>query len=359
MSTSAGPNGVNASYVPYEDGAAAAEPFPALYPWLETQARDALQARARWPHALMLEGAQGIGKRVLALHFARALLCEEPASDGTACGTCPSCRYVAAGQHPDLRIVEPVEIDEDGTPVPVDFVKIDRIRELTAWAQVTSHRRIAKVAVIAPAERMNAPAANALLKTLEEPPPRTNLILVAHQPGRLPITIASRCRRIVVPMPAREAAERWLETLGVEESGAMLAQAGGAPLDALRLANRALQDERAAWLRALAAPDDLSAVALAARLDLAGRDERRDRLAAAIDWLIAWTADLARLASGGKAERNIDREADLAKLAPRVARISLLRYHQELLQQRALLAHPLQPRLVAEALLLDYRTLFR
>ena len=339
-------------------GAVVAHRWPALAPWLQPIAAAALQRRDRWPHALLIAGPRGVGKRALAAHFARSLLCEAPAADGAACGQCTSCGYVAAGQHPDFVRVEPVELDEEGNATPTDVIKVDAIRRLIDWTQVTSHRRRAKVAMIAPAEAMHYAAANALLKTLEEPPPGTFLMLVAHRPGGLPPTIASRCRRLIVAIPDRRAAGAWLEANGVSGGEGILAQAGGAPYRALELADRAHQAERAAWMTALASPQSLAPITLAARIELAGRDERRDRLAASIDWLIAWTADLARVAAGGRPAFNPDRSGDLAALAVRVARISLFRYHQSLLRQRTLVTHPLQPRLVAEALLIDYRRLF-
>jgi len=161
-----------------------------------------------------------------------------------------------------------------------------------------------------------------------------------------------------VALPSREDALAWLASQRVAEPEAALAQAGGAPYRACELADAAYQAERRAWMTALAAPQTLSPVALAARVDLAGRDERRDRLAAVIDWLIAWTSDVARVAAGGRPARNPERARELEALAQRVARISLFRYHQALLRQRAMIAHPLQPRLVAEALLIEYRDLF-
>jgi DNA polymerase-3 subunit delta' len=294
----------------------------------------------------------------LAMHLARALLCESPASDGSACGACASCRYSGAGQHPDLRLVKPVDIDDEGVETPAEFIKVAAIRALTEWAQVTSHRRVAKVAVVVPAESMNEAAANALLKTLEEPPAGTNLILVSHQPGRVPPTILSRCQRLVVPIPDPDEARTWLAAQGVAEPEYALAQAGGAPLIARASSDGRLQSERTAWLGALARPEALSPVALAARIELGGKDERRGRLAAALDWLIAWTADLGRVASGGTVARNPDHAQALSALGARVARVPLFRYHRQLLEQRALLARPLQPRLVAEALLVDYRALF-
>jgi hypothetical protein len=89
-----------------------------------------------------------------------------------------------------------------------------------------------------------------------------------------------------------------------------------------------------------------------------GKDERKARLAHALEWLIGWTADLARIAAGDAARQNPDAVDVLQRLAAQVAPIALFRYHRSLLRQRAMIAHPLQPRLVAEAALLDYRALF-
>jgi len=333
--------------------------FPDLLPWQMAAAHELLSARVAWPHALMLDGPRGIGKRALALNLARGLLCETPAADGTACGNCASCHYVAAGQHPDLQLIEPFVVDEDGEVKVQDPILIDRIRALIDWVQLTSHRGRAKVAVIVPAESMNPAAANALLKTLEEPPPSTYLILVAHQPGRVPATLRSRCRRMPAPRPEAAAAEAWLVQQGVAKPGAVLAQAGGSPLTALAMAAPDWQAERAVWMQAFARPESLSPVALAARIDAAPKDQRRERLGQAMDWALAWTADLARATAGGTPARNVDFAAAFGPLAALVAPIPLFRYHRALLRQRALVAHPLQPRLVVEAMLIGYRELFR
>lgn len=333
--------------------------WPELLPWQRTAATEALAARASWPHALLISGPRGIGKRTLALNFARSLLCESPRADGLACGTCASCRYNAAGQHPDLQLLEPFVIDDDGEVKLLDAIPVDRVRVMIDWALVTSHRGRAKVAIIVPAESLNAAAANALLKTLEEPPPDTFLLLVSHQPGRVPATLRSRCRRFVAPGADTGIAGQWLVDQGVTAPATVLAQAGGAPLRALAMADPAWQGERAVWLQALAKPKTLSAVALAARVETGPKDERKQRLGLAIDWLSAWAADLARVAAGGAPLRNPDFAAALTALAPAVAPIPLFRYHQALARQRVLVAHPLQPRLVAEALLIGYRELFQ
>ena len=337
---------------------APATPSAALPPWHRGLVTTMLQQRARWPQALLIAGGRGLGKRALALHLARALLCETPQADGEPCGICPACVYVAAGAHPDLRLIEPVLVDDEGNVTIVDVISVDRVRELTEFTQLSTHRHRAKIAVIAPAEAMNPPAANALLKTLEEPPDNTYLMLVSHQPGRLAPTIVSRCRRLPVAAPDASVAAAWLAAHGVADADRVLAQAGGAPLLALELADPALQREGEALLAELARPERLSPVAVGARLEAAPKDERKALLGAALYWLLTWTADLATVASGGMPRFHPQRRAALAALASRVARVPLFRYYQSLLQQRALLSHPLTPRLVAEALLIEYRDLF-
>ena len=340
------------------DGPAAprrpAEPLP----WQRRFASDMLARRAGWAHALLLTGPAGIGKRRLAEVLAGGLLCESPRGDGSACGECPGCRYAAARQHPDLRIIEPIDVDDEGVAKPVDAIVVDRIRSLIDWVQVTSHRGGSKVALIVPAERMNPAAANALLKTLEEPPPGTFLVLVSHQPGRLPATIASRCQRIAAPRPAPAEAAAWLAAQGVDDPDRVLAQAAYAPLAAIALAGAEYQAERASWLAAFAKPAALSAVTLGARIDALPRESRKEGLGALIGWLSGWCTDLARVRFGGAPLQNRDMAADLAVLAASVAPPALFRYHRAVLRARALLGHPLQPRLVAEALLIDYRNLF-
>jgi DNA polymerase-3 subunit delta' len=341
-----------------ESTAAQSGSAQALLPWHRELAAAMLQQRARWPQALLIAGRRGLGKRALALHFARALLCEAPLAGGDACGVCPGCLYVAAGAHPDLRLIEPLILDEEGNVTLVDAITVDRIRELTLFTQLSTHRRRAKVAVIAPAETMNAAASNALLKTLEEPPDDTYLMLVSHQSERLPPTIVSRCRRLPVPEPDSRTAAAWLSAQGVADADRVLAQAGGAPLLALDLADPTLQRECDGFLSELERPERLSPVAIGARFDAAAKDERKALLAAAVYWLMTWTADLASVVSGGPPRFHPQRRDALASLAARVARVPLFRYYQSLLRQRALLTHPLQPRLVAEALLIEYRDLF-
>ncbi|MEO8739493.1 MAG: DNA polymerase III subunit delta' [Casimicrobiaceae bacterium] len=336
-------------------GAAPWEPLP---PWLRAIEASTVAERERWPHALLLAGPRGIGKRLLALHLAQALLCEAPLPTGAACGSCVGCNLVMRGTHPDLRLIEPIIYNDEGDATSVDSITVEPIRELVDFALLSSHRGRAKVAVIAPAEALNGAAANALLKTLEEPPAGTYLMLVTHQPGRLPATLVSRCRRLPLAHPDAAVAEPWLTERGVANAAVVLAQVGGAPWRALEIADADVQRNRNLLLAELARPERLSPVAVGARLDALPKDQRKTELAAAISWLLSWTADLAAVASGGEPRFHPDRRAALANLAGRVARVPLFRYYQSLLRQRALLSHPLQPRLVAETLMFEYRDLF-
>jgi DNA polymerase-3 subunit delta' len=324
------------------------------FPWQQDTLSSWLPDRPRWPHAWLLHGPAGYGKRNLALCLARILLCESPGIAG-ACGRCPGCHWFEQGQHPDFRLVEP-EVDEDETEkAPATVVKVQQIRALSEFLQLTTHRQGAKVVLFHPAEAMNSEAANALLKTLEEPPPQTYLLLVSHQPRRLYATLRSRCRAVPAPRPGPAQAQEWLAAQGSSDPALHLAQAGGAPLQALACADADWQEGRRELYAALSRPRTLSPVALGARIDAVPKARRRERLRQWCEWICAWMHDLAALAGGGEARFNPDYREPLARLAAGVAPIEVQRYYRELLRQRALLAHPLSPRLVAESLLLQYQ----
>jgi DNA polymerase III subunit delta' len=145
------------------------------YPWQAAERKRLVQQREadKMPHALLLSGARHLGKRDFALCMAGYLLCGTPVA-GDPCGTCANCHLVAAGTHPDLRLIEP-----EGSKL----IKIEQIRELTDWVNQTAQRGGFKVALIHPAEQMNLNAANALLKSLEEPSAGTVIILVSETPA--------------------------------------------------------------------------------------------------------------------------------------------------------------------------------
>ncbi len=239
-----------------DDAAPAPLPWWPLLPWQRASAAALLSRREAFPHALLIVGPRGIGKHALALNLAQGLLCESPVVDGLACGRCAGCRYAEGGTHPDLLRLELSTFDhETQERKATETIAIDRVRALIDFVQLSSHRQRAKVAVIAPAERMNANAANALLKTLEEPPAGTFLLLVAEAPGRLPATVVSRCRRLPGPQPTPDEARAWLAGHGVPDGALALSLAGGAPLLALVHAEPSRLAERALWLEALSRPE--------------------------------------------------------------------------------------------------------
>lgn len=184
---------------------------------------------ARLAHALLISGPVGIGKRALASDMAASLLCEAP-SQRSACGQCRGCQLFSAGSHPDFLNLEP---EAGGSGI----LKIEGIRDLITFSQLTSQYKGYRVAVVAPAEAMNRNAANALLKTLEEPPAEMVLILVSDAPARLPATIRSRCQHYRLGMPAQVDALQWLREQGMQPRQAELSLllAGGAPLHALQI----------------------------------------------------------------------------------------------------------------------------
>ncbi|WP_233843046.1 DNA polymerase III subunit delta' [Dyella sp. 2HG41-7] len=190
--------------------------------WTRLQAR---RQRDALPHALLLCGPQGLGKRDFLRRFVRGLLCQHP-NDGDACGTCRSCLLLDAGTHPDYVSLS-FGLRKDG--VQRSDIVVDQIRELSARLATASQFGGWQIASIDPADAMNNAAANALLKTLEEPATQTMLILVADAPWRMPATIRSRCQRIDFQLPSKEASLAWLKSLGVKDAQVALDAAGGNP----------------------------------------------------------------------------------------------------------------------------------
>ena len=191
--------------------------------WLaaEMAALGAAHRRDRMPHALLIHEAPGAGGEWLATWAAQLVLCEKSAA--APCGACTACRRVQALQHPDLTWVRPLEDSRQ--------IRIEQVRDLSAELALTSHGGGYKLGVITPADALNRFAANALLKTLEEPPARTLLVLVATQPSRLPPTVVSRCQRLRVRAPARSEATAWLtSTRGKADWDAALDALGEAPM---------------------------------------------------------------------------------------------------------------------------------
>ena len=191
--------------------------------WQYRERLNRTRLRGRLPHALLISGQEGIGKRVLAIQLAHSLLCEQPGADGQPCGQCAACGWLQAGTHPDLLWLLPEEAGK--------AIKVDQVRALTSELCMTSHAGRYKVAIIQPADAMNRNAANSLLKTLEEPTDNTLVVLLTALPGRLPATIRSRCQQLQVAVPDALSARQWLQDTGMEPGQAIgyLKLAHGAP----------------------------------------------------------------------------------------------------------------------------------
>ncbi|MBI4518335.1 MAG: DNA polymerase III subunit delta' [Deltaproteobacteria bacterium] len=272
----------------------------------KAQLRAAL-ARERLAHAVLLSGPEGVGKQRLAAALAALLVCEDPTTttEPDACGSCAGCRQAAAGSHPDVRVV--------AVPPGKKEIRIEPIRELRSFMQLAPLRARSKVAVITDAHALNPNAQNALLKTLEEPPPRSLLILVTHTPGSLLPTVRSRCQRVhCAPLPDDLVVEILQRDgqLTPAEAACAAAYAEGSPGRALQLRG-ALGERRRRLLAQLAALPGAGYVRLAQMIqETTGRDDPALPLAI----MLTWYRDQAVRAVG--AETIGLRNADLASHLP-------------------------------------------
>ena len=157
-----------------------------LYPWQDEIWQRMQDLRSRLPNALLLKGAEGIGKLDLAMDFAQSILCEAPLASGFACETCPSCHWFAQESNPDFRLIQPDALSDDtaekesGKKASKE-ISVDQIRALSSFSNLSAHSGRYRVVLIHPAEAMNNNSANALLKTLEEPTDKLLFILVTHK----------------------------------------------------------------------------------------------------------------------------------------------------------------------------------
>jgi len=336
-----------------------------VHPWNRSRWEALTGERERLPHALLLHGPAGVGKRRFALELARWLLCAAPTADA-ACSQCPSCHWFEQGHHPDFRLLEPEErrtpsgesdasavqtdAGEDGETSPTSakkaskYIRIEDVRAVGEFLSLVAHQHGWRVVILEPAERMNANAANALLKTLEEPPPRVMLILVSHQMRRLPATVLSRCRKLAFERPERTAALAWLQGEGLDASA--LDEAGGAPLLALEYADPERMLRRERFLAGL------ERAGVDAGFELA--EEHKNRLDEAWGWMSRWLCDLLQVRAGGRPRYFPEHRARIEALARQASHAGLWRLQQELTLGARWLQHSLNGQILLESWFIRY-----
>lgn len=335
----------------------------AIYPWQQDAWRQLQLLRARMPHAILFHGPGGIGKADFLEAFAKSLLCENVQADGHACGVCVSCGWFAQHNHPDYRRVRPEALEDDGaadgddaegdkksvakSKTPSKDIKIEQIRALADFMNISTHRRGVRVVVLYPAEALNTPASNALLKTLEEPPPGTVFLLASNSLDRLLPTILSRCRKFALPLPAHADALAWLQAHSVADADGWLREQGGAPLAALASSQTGNRDELDTLLQMLAHPNVENALKTADKLS-------KSALPSLVAWQQRWLYDVFALKLSGNIRYYPRYHGELTALAEKVPTANLLRAIKQANERRAVAEHPLSPKLFVEAMLLDY-----
>ena len=322
--------------------------------------------------AWLVHAPEGYGKWQSLKQAAAALLCESPRDDGDAprprlpgalgrrqaCGACASCALVRAGTHPDLFVAVPQALSAElGLAPPDDAggaeradaksasqdIRIDQIRRLADWAVATTHRGIAKVALIYPADALNPAAANALLKTLEEPPPGVHFLLGAHRLDALLPTIRSRCQQAPLPRPDAASARARLGADAASEAvlawcqGAVYRSDPGVGLDWAQAVIDVAARPTASACTAFPPPPDFATGTAA---------------------LIKIASDLQRVQNRAPPLYLPQREAELERLAGRVPATRLADFGRRLLSLRRLAGFPLNQPLAADALLLEFTQLF-
>lgn len=317
-------------------------------PWHDGQWQALIQRMqaGTLPHALLLKGVEGVGKGFFARALAACVLCDHKTDDG-ACGHCKSCELVKAGTHPDLLVVHP---ESAGKPI-----KIDQIRRVNEFARKTPQQGGRRVIVINPAEAMNVNAANALLKSLEEPGGDTLFILVSARSGDMLATIRSRCQMVLFTVPDRGQATLWLsdhiaDPLVAEQ---LLTLSSGSPMTARAMFDH---DTLAIRGRLVNAVPELFRGHLTP-VDMA-KEWHTSNLIELLSWLGSWLDDAVKLklTADESCIRNRDLLRMLNYLAKKVAASDLLKLRDSIMGQRQQLLEGanLNSQMLLEGVFSDY-----
>jgi DNA polymerase III subunit delta' len=328
------------------------------YPWQSSIWQRLMLDKKRLPHALLLRGQSGIGKQAFAISLSQALLCEKVNSAYQACGVCPSCGWFEQDNHPDFRLISPEQDvskdDEVGTKSTKKRTQIviEQIRGLSDFLSLSSHKSDGvRIVLIHPAEGLNAAAANALLKMLEEPPPNVIFILVAHQAHKILPTIMSRCQKIDMPVPSTDDALAWMRQKGIQSAEVLLSYAGGSPLMAIdEIEEGVLTSIQICKLLSFGAKSDvfqLSTACLALGMENA------------VSALQKWSYDLLLCHFTQEVRYHPSQEGVVKKLAQQLHLSQLLDFQKMLGDAKKSASHPLNNELQLERLFLHYTQIFK
>ena len=319
------------------------------YSWTQAQWRVLVERveADNMPHGLILHGLYGLGKQAFAEDFAQYLLCERPQAQ-QACQQCRACQQFNAHTHPDFCKLEPEEAGKS--------IKVDQVRELVGQLGLASHGGRYRVAIISPADALNPAAANSLLKTLEEPPPQTVLMLVTNRLSALLPTIRSRCQHVLFQRPPAAEAQNWLinnQQVAQGRLQAALAMVHGAPLAAAQI----LESEEM----------DLRESSFAAFYGIGTGTQRalpihpawlKAPLPTPINWMYSWVSDVIKLKCQQPATlTNQDKGNDLQNLAQKVELPGILAFLDSLAALLRMQRVALNPQMTMEQLLVHWQTI--
>ncbi len=299
-------------------------------------------------HAYLFSGAQGIGRRTLALRFAQALNCPQPPAPGEPCRVCRTCTQIEKLQHPDLAVVQAERIGGN--------LKVEQIRELQHFLSLSPYQAPYRVAILLRFEEANLSAANALLKTLEEPPPQVVLLLTAESSESLLPTISSRCENIRLRPLGLEVVEQGLikERAVPADQARLLAHISGGRIGyALQLWEQpGLLDRRNRWL------EDHQRLLSSSRVERFTYAENlakdKDNLQEAIEsWSALWRDVFLQTSGSAIPVANLDHLDEIKAVADQLEMGDAVRMLTSLQRTQGLLKGNINPRMALEVLMLD------
>lgn len=322
-----------------------------VYPWQLEHWDQVVQSYVgkKLHHGLLLSGQEGMGKQAFAFAVASFLLCSNNKDQKKPCGHCTSCKLLEAGSHPDLKVLEPEESGKQ--------IKIDQVRAVTNFVNQTAQQGGNKVLILGPAENMNANAANALLKNLEEPSLKTFLILYTHQSSGVLPTIKSRCQQFAFATPSQSVVAEWLSAEAAQASMA-IALGHGSPL----IAKSLIEGSGLSQFSRLVI--DLESLLTGQNNPVKVADNwKKEELSELLSWLYVLALDVMRVGTtGSKDQSRLPEISHLVEAMSKGANLRLLdQFAKKVAQGRGQLksgiGNPNQ-QLLLESVLIDWASLF-